>query len=73
MSDKVPFDGYEPEGQLDKLLKKTKDNPLVPIGKSFYRRLMSLNQIIYAQSLENSAIFDSVGKMNYIIRCIIHR
>lgn len=46
MSEKAPFDEYEPEGHLDKLLRKTQDNPLVPIGKSFHLRLMSSDQII---------------------------
>lgn len=35
MSDKVPFDEYESEGSLDKLLRKSKDNPLFPIGNFF--------------------------------------
>lgn len=32
MSDKNVFDEYEPENPFDKLLKKSKDNPLVPLG-----------------------------------------
>lgn len=32
MPENAVFDEYEPENPLDKLMKKSKDNPLVPMG-----------------------------------------